>query len=91
MPTPRISTDSWGGAREVFSWEYLYSIIKIWTIHKVYCLWYILITKDYNLQYVVLASQHQDYLLLGLTVEDYKKMQNIILDILYCFQKIKTN
>lgn len=33
----------------------------------------------------------KDNKLYGLTIEDYKKMQNIILEILYCLSKIKTN
>lgn len=44
--------------------------------------------EDCNL---LLWEYIKDNKLYELTVEDYKKMQNIILDILYCFSKIKNN
>ena len=66
-------------------------MIKIWTIQEVNNPDVVMLEQHIEDCNLLLWEYIKDNKLYGLTVEDYKKMQNIILDILYCFSKIKTN
>ena len=66
-------------------------MIKIWTIQEVNNSDVVMLEQHIEDCNLLLWEYIKDNKLYGLTVEDYKKMQNIILDILYCFSKIKNN
>lgn len=66
-------------------------MIKIWTIQEVNNPDFVMLEQHIEDCNLLLWEYIKDNKLYELTVEDYKKMQNIILDILYCFSKIKNN
>ena len=83
-----ISTGSSGGAGEVFTWEYSSGMIKVWTIQEVKNPDSEMLEQHIEDCNLLLWEYIKDNKLFGLTMEDYKKMQNIISDIIYCLIKL---
>lgn len=66
-------------------------MIKVWTIQEVKNPDVVMLEQHIEDCNLLLWEYIKDNKLFGLTIKDYKKMQNIIADILYCLSEIKNN